>query len=92
LDVVKYLVKNGADFKTCNNYAVRHASENGHLDVVKFLVELGSTACSSTCPNGDKVEKGADFKADKNYAVRFASKSGHSNVVKYLLDKGATMN
>ena len=39
LEVVKYLVEKGADFKAANNYPVRHASENGHFDAVKYLLE-----------------------------------------------------
>ena len=38
LEVVKYLVSQGADI----NWAVRYASENGHLEVVKYLVSQGA--------------------------------------------------
>jgi ankyrin repeat protein len=39
LDVVKFLVENGADITVDNHYCVKWASERGHLQVVKFLVE-----------------------------------------------------
>jgi ankyrin repeat protein len=37
LDEVKELVEQGADIHARNDDALRCASENGHLDVVKFL-------------------------------------------------------
>jgi ankyrin repeat protein len=42
LDVVKYLVENGADVTDINNSAVKYAARDGHLDVVKYLVEHGA--------------------------------------------------
>ena len=42
LDVVKYLVSQGADIRADNDEAVRWASFNGHLEVVKYLVSQGA--------------------------------------------------
>ena len=42
LDVIKSLFKEGADIHSCNDYALRWASEYGHLEIVKFLVENGA--------------------------------------------------
>jgi ankyrin repeat protein len=42
LDVVKYLVSQGADITADDNYAVRWASFYGHLEVVKYLVSQGA--------------------------------------------------
>jgi ankyrin repeat protein len=39
---VKFLVSIGADVSADDNYAVKWASENGHLKVVKYLVSLGA--------------------------------------------------
>lgn len=39
LDIVKYLVEQGADIHARNECALRWASEKGHRDVVKFLKE-----------------------------------------------------
>ena len=40
LDLVKYLVGNGADVRAYNGLALRCAAENGHLDIVKYLERL----------------------------------------------------
>ena len=42
LEVVKYLVSQGADLRADVNYDVEVASENGHLEVVKYLVSQGA--------------------------------------------------
>ena len=42
VETIKYLVEKGADVYADNNYAVRMASQNGHLEVVKYLVEKGA--------------------------------------------------
>ena len=42
LEMVKYLVENGADFRADDDYVVRWASRFGHLKVVKYLVEKGA--------------------------------------------------
>ena len=42
LDIVKYLVENGADIHAENDYALIWASNYGHLEVVKYLVENGA--------------------------------------------------
>ena len=39
LEVVKYLVKKGANVTAANNYPLKWASEKGHLKVVKYLVK-----------------------------------------------------
>ena len=52
-----------------DNFAVRLASRNGHLEVVKLLL---------THPK-------VDPSADDNYAIRWASKNGYLEVVKLLL-------
>ena len=52
-----------------DNYVIRYASDNGHLEIVKYL---------STLP-------GVDPSADDNEAIRYASWNGHLEVVKYLI-------
>ena len=42
LDWVIVAVENGANVRVYNDQAVRNASRNGHLDVVKYLVSLGA--------------------------------------------------
>jgi ankyrin repeat protein len=73
LEVVKYLVEKGADFRYNENDAVRCASMFGHLEVVKYLIEMGADfrACDNQAvrwasENGHLevikylIEKGAD--------------------------------
>ena len=42
LNVVKYLLRNGADIRAGNDSALRMAIINGHLKIVKYLVEHGA--------------------------------------------------
>ena len=53
-----------------NNYAIRWASWNGHVEGVKLLLN----------------DPRADLSADRNYAICLASRGGHVDVVKLLLD------
>ena len=42
IEVVKFLIANGADINADDGYALRLSSENGHIEVVKFLIENGA--------------------------------------------------
>ena len=42
LEVVKYLVENGADVHACDGWALREASWNRHLEVVEYLKSKGA--------------------------------------------------
>jgi hypothetical protein len=53
-----------------NDYAIRWASWNGHVEGVKLLLN----------------DPRADLSADRNYAICLASRGGHVDVVKLLLD------
>ena len=78
------------------------ACERGHLELVKYFVEMGADfqtrdnyAIRYASQNGHLevvkclVENGVDFKVLNNFAVRTASVNGHLEVVKYLVEKGA---
>ncbi|TIA01739.1 hypothetical protein D6C82_03433 [Aureobasidium pullulans] len=56
--------------------ALRAASENGHLEVVHFLVDRGADI--------ELIWSGT--------ALRAASENGHLEVVQFLLDRGADVN
>jgi hypothetical protein len=56
-----------------DEYAFRYACENGHLDIVKFLLTLE--------PSHGRI----DIYAKNEYAFRYACKNGHTNIVKFLL-------
>ena len=96
--------KAGADVTADDNYAVKWASGNGYLEVVKYLVSKGADvtagdnyAVKYASRNGHLevvkylVSKGADVTAGDNYAVKWASENGHLEVVKYLVSKGAKL-
>ena len=96
LEVVKYLVENGADIHAEKDYALRLAAYNGHLDVVKYLVEKGVNihadgdySLKLATVNGNLevvkylVEKGADIYKNDDESLKMAS--NHLEVLKYFL-------
>ena len=42
IEIVKYLVENGADIHAQDNYALRWSARNDNFDIVKYLVENGA--------------------------------------------------
>ena len=42
LNIVKFLIKEGADIHSMDEYALRQAARYGHLDVVKYLIAEGA--------------------------------------------------
>ena len=72
LDRVIISLKNGANIHGQSDYALRYASENGHLDVVKYLVEF--------------KPDGANIHAQNDDALRWASNNDHLDIVKYLVE------
>ena len=53
-----------------NNYAIRQASMNGHIEIVRLLLKDGRVDPSDL----------------NNWAIREASIYGHTDIVKLLLD------
>lgn len=106
LHVIEYLFKTQKiDIHFENDLALHIAAENGHLDVVKLLLDKGANihadrdyALSISAENGhlDVVElllgKGADMHAANDYALCCAAENGYLNIVKLLLDKGANIH
>jgi ankyrin repeat protein len=81
LDVVKFLVDNGADPNIADNDGqtpIMIAIINGHIDVVRVLLEKGAD------PN-----QADDFNSTP---LSFASQDGDLEVVRMLLGKGANPN
>ncbi len=81
LEVVKYLVEQGADVnaKDEDGWTVLHAvDEGGNLEVVKYL-----------------VEQGADVNAKGEWgrtALHAVAEGGNLEVLKYLVEQGADVN
>ena len=100
LEVVQYLVEQGADVGTLHG-----AAHFGHLSIVKFLVAQGAnvnavnngTALHNAASSGNLavvrylVEQGADVNATNDWggtARSLAEKEGHTEVVAYLESVG----
>jgi hypothetical protein len=69
VEEVKRLIKKGIDPSGDNNSAIRWASYNGHIEVVKLLLQ----------------DPRVDPSDGDNYAIRYASSNGYTEVVKLLL-------
>lgn len=81
INIVKYLVKNGADINQCDRYhqcPLFKASEGGYYDVVEYLVhhEADVNQCNE----------------DNKSPLYKASEGGHYDVVKYLVRNNAKVN
>ena len=105
LEMVKYLVENGADIHARNDNALREASRYGHLDIVKYLVENGADihalndeALRMASYNGHLdivkflVNNGANIHSLGNWALIMAIIKGHLEVVKFLVENGANIH
>ena len=101
LALVRYFLKLGADLHAMDEEALYLAADNGHLDVVKYLVELGADneyALKLVARDGHLdivkylVEQGADIHARDEDALRSAAMNGHLDVVKYLVELGANIH
>jgi len=104
-EIVKYLVHEGADIHSNNDYAITYASRRGYLEIVKFLVSNGADihvkhdyAVRHASEKGHLdiikflTDQGADIHADNEYAIRWASANGRLEVVKFLFSKGVNIN
>ena len=106
LAVVKYLVEQqGANIHVRRDYFLRFAAAQGHLEVVKYLVEQGADihtwndeAFRGAAENGHLevvkylAEQGANIHTYDDCAFRWAAENGHLEVVKYLVEQGADIH
>ena len=105
VEVMKYLIENGADVHADNDVALSCSAEMGHLEVVKYLIENGADIhacngcalrCSARRGHVDIVkyliENGANIHAWDEYALRSSANNGHFEVVKYLIEQGADVH
>ncbi len=72
LDHVIISLNIGANIHRYNDIALRYSSGNGHLEIVKYLVEL--------------KPDGANIHANDDLALRNSSGNGHLEIVKYLVE------
>lgn len=98
ISLVKYAWQKGSSYRI--EEAARRATENGHLDIVQFLLEKGCDIHISgdyllriACRNGHfdlvkyLVDEGANIYAYDGQAIRWAKESNHLNIVSYLTEK-----
>lgn len=92
--------------KTCGKEKVlRCAAENGHLEIVKLLLEAGADvhaednyALRWAATNGHTeivrllLEAGADVHAQNKFALKWTAYKGHTEVVRLLLEAGADVH
>ena len=69
-EIIRVYPKIKDDLSAYNNSAIRLASKEGHLEIVKYLMSLPGNI---------------DPSAENNAAIRYASYNGHLEVVKYLM-------
>ena len=97
IEIVKYLVENGADIHIFNNFALIQSSRYGYIEIVKYLVENGADiyaannfALRLASKEGHievvkyLVENGANIYAENQGALRWAQNQGHTEIVNYL--------
>jgi ankyrin repeat protein len=82
LEIVKYLLVQGARLDLGNENGstpLHEASDNGYVEIVRFLVEAGANVNAKT-------------KSDGETPLISAATDGYVQTVKSLLDKGAEVN
>ena len=92
-------------FRDDNDDALRQASRNGHLEIVKYLIENGANIHAENdyalrwASNEGHLEvvkylikKGTDVHAENDHALRWASGKGHLEIVKFLIENHETIN
>lgn len=71
-EILKSLVNKGIDPSSNDNYALRYASKNGHLETVTYLLSISAVSNNAA--------------ALSNAALDAACKKGHTEIVKLLLN------
>ncbi len=103
LDVVEYLISNGADINSlCKNIHV--IAQNGHLNIIKFFAEKkldfhyeNDKPLRIAAEYGQLdvvkylVSIGLDINKESSYCIKKASENGHIDVVEFLIQKGANI-
>ena len=77
LEVADFLIKAGADIEAGANTPLAEASQEGHIDLVRHLIEAGGNI-HATSATGDTP-------------LMYAAENGHTDVVQVLLEAGASI-
>src|SRR6056297_2805683 len=73
IPLLKLLKLTIEDIRSQDNWTLKYASENGHIEVVKYLCKTYGLTIQ-------------DIQSDDNKALQLASKNGHLEVVKYFCE------
>ena len=102
IELVEFLISNGANINTNNNYPLRTSARNGYLELVDILLrhkcKLDIAALHWSAKNGYfnivklLAENGIDIRANKEGALIVSASGGHLNIVKYLVGLGCNIN
>ena len=94
---MRYLVLGlGVDIYEHNDQCALAAAENGHMGVLRFLVEQGvnirggNAHCIRAAARNGHI--GADIHAGEDACIRQASARGHTAVVRYAAELGADIH
>ena len=107
IKIIKLILNNGYLINTNNKWgAIEQALRNKHMDVAKFLFDIGTDIVKENDSIPDfyyltnlevikfLVEHGykVDGKYDDGGLLRYASEAGNTETVEYLIKKGANVN
>ncbi len=84
LEKIKYFLVKGGDMHIEDNYLLRTASSRSYLDIIEYLVSLGS-------PQGRDGPR-ADIHINGDILIVVAANFGQLPTVKYFVDNGLDVN
>lgn len=104
LELVQFFIE--LNFGFSHIPALEDAASNGHLEIVKILIDGDdwtnsgkynrALACAAENGHLDIIkflsENGADYRANDNLALMHASEKGHLPIVKFLVKNGADIH
>lgn len=94
IDVAKILISNGANVNLGQSSPLMEASQEGHTELVQYLIEMGAGVNQRTLA-GDtgKWNEGMIFPVvNVILALAYACESGHTEVAEILLHAGAQVD
>jgi len=77
LDVADFLIKNGAILELGASTPLMEAAQEGHIDLVRYLLECGADVHAQT--------------TSADTALTYACENGHTDVADLLLQFGANL-
>jgi ankyrin repeat protein len=105
IEVIKFLLENGADIHADSDKALRYAASYGQLEAVRLLLDRGANihvyqdeSLRVAAENGHTktvellLERGAHIHANDDRILRWAARNGHADIVGILLNHGADIH